>query len=64
MQLAPYQNSFGINGNHQNNMIIVAAGIANIIIPLATVVGCCAFAHLLPPCSPKLGLTYLRNEAH
>jgi hypothetical protein len=30
---------------------------------VATVVGCCAFAGLVPPRSPKLGLTYLKTEA-
>jgi hypothetical protein len=30
---------------------------------VATVVGCCAFAGLVPPRSPKLGLAYLKTEA-
>jgi hypothetical protein len=64
MQLVPYQVSSGINENRQNNMITVVMGIADVIIPMATMVGCCAFAGLVPHCSPKLGLTYLKNEAH
>jgi hypothetical protein len=30
---------------------------------MATVVGCFALAGLVPPRSPKLGLTYLKTEA-
>jgi hypothetical protein len=52
-----------INGNHQNNRPTVTTGIADIIMVVATIVGCCAFAGLVPPHSPKLGLTYLKTEA-
>jgi hypothetical protein len=44
-------------------MSIVATGIADIIMLVATVVGYCAFAGLVPPCSLKLRLAYLKIEA-
>jgi hypothetical protein len=62
MQLDPHQNSFGINGDHRNNMLIVATDIAYIIMPVATMVGCRVFTGLVASCSPKLGLTYLKIE--
>jgi hypothetical protein len=39
MQLVPYRNSSGINGNHQNNILIVAMGNDDVIMPVTTVVG-------------------------
>jgi hypothetical protein len=37
MHLIQYQNSFKINGNHQNNILIVATGgIANVIMLVTT----------------------------
>jgi hypothetical protein len=36
----------------------------DVIIPVATMVGCYAIADLVPPCSPKLGLTNLKTKAH
>jgi hypothetical protein len=44
--------------NHQNNISTVARGIANIIMLVAIVVGCCAFADLVQPRSSKLEPTY------
>jgi hypothetical protein len=44
-------------------MSTVAMGIADIIVPVATMVVCCAFADLILPHSSKLGLTYLKIEA-
>jgi hypothetical protein len=63
MQLVSCQNSSGICGNHRNNMPILAMGITDIIMPVATVVGCCAFTDLVPPRSLKLGLAYLKTKA-
>jgi arginine exporter protein ArgO len=63
MQPITCQNLFEINRNHRNNMSIVATGIADIIMLVATVVGYCAFAGLVPPCYLKLRLTYLKIEA-
>jgi hypothetical protein len=64
MQLVPYQNSSGINRNHQNNIPTVAMGIADVIMPMTNVISCCAFAGLVPPRSPNLELTYLKIELH
>jgi hypothetical protein len=64
MHLVSYQNSSEINGNHQNNILTVAMGNDDVIIPVATMVGCYAIAGLVPPCSPKLGLTNLKTKAH
>jgi hypothetical protein len=58
------QNSSEINGNHQNNMLTVATCIADVIMPVTAVVGCCAFVGLVTPYSPKLRLAYLKTEAH
>jgi hypothetical protein len=44
-------------------MLTVATGMM-IIMSMATVVSCYALASLVPHHSPKLGLTYLKNEAH
>jgi hypothetical protein len=63
MKLITCQNSYRINRNDQNNIPIVATGIVDVIMLVATVVGCCAFADLVPPRSPKLRLTYLKTEA-
>jgi hypothetical protein len=64
MQLVSCQNSSKINGNHQNNILTVAMGIADVIMPVGTVFGCCAFTGLVPPHSLKLVLTYLKIESH
>jgi hypothetical protein len=39
-------------------------GIADVIMPVGTVFGCCAFTGLVPPRSLKLVLTYLKIESH
>jgi hypothetical protein len=62
LQLVSYQNSSGINENHQNNILAIATGSDDIIMPVATVVGCYAIAGLVPPCSPKLRLTNLKTK--
>jgi hypothetical protein len=64
LQLVSCQNSSGINGNHPNSMLTVATGITDVIKPVATMVGCCAFAGLVPPRSPKLGVNYLKTKVH
>jgi hypothetical protein len=63
MQLVSGLNSYGINRNNRNNMPTVATSIVDIIMPVTIVVGCYAFAGLVPHRSPKLGLTYLKTEA-
>jgi hypothetical protein len=45
-------------------MHIVVMSIANVIMPVTTVVGCCAFTGLVSPRSPKLGLSDLKIKAH
>jgi hypothetical protein len=45
-------------------MPTIATGVANVIMPVAIVVGYYAFAGLVPPLSPQLGVTYLKIEAH
>jgi hypothetical protein len=37
MQMVPYKNSSGINGNHQNNVFIVATGMLMTSVPVANV---------------------------
>jgi hypothetical protein len=45
-------------------MLIIVTGIADVIMLVAIVVWAYAFIGLVPPHSPKLGLIYLKNEAH
>jgi hypothetical protein len=45
-------------------MLTVATCIADVIMPVTAVVGCCAFVGLVTPYSPKLRLAYLKTEAH
>jgi hypothetical protein len=52
-----------MNGNHRNNIPTVATGNDDVIMPVATVDGYYAIADLVPPHSPKLGLTNLKTEA-
>jgi hypothetical protein len=49
MQLVICLNSPGVNENHQNNMLIGDTSIADVIMPMITVFGCCAFIGLVPP---------------
>jgi hypothetical protein len=62
MQLVTCQNLCRINRNPQNNILTVATGIADIIMSMAIVVGCCTFTGLVSPRSSKLGPTYLKTE--
>jgi hypothetical protein len=49
--------------NHQNSMLTVATDIYDdVIMPMATLVGCCALAALVSSHSPKMGLTYLKTK--
>jgi hypothetical protein len=64
MQLVSCRNSSRINGNHQNNILIVETSNDDIIMLMTTVVSCYAIAGLVPPLSPKLGLTNLKTEVH
>jgi hypothetical protein len=57
------RNSSGINGNHQNNMLTVATGNDDVILPVATVVNFYAITDLVPHRSLKLGLTNLKIKA-
>jgi hypothetical protein len=75
MQLVSCPNSSEINRNHQNDVLTVATGIVDSIsvryycdnsskgIACIGNVHCyCAFAGLVAPRSPKLGLSYLKIE--
>jgi hypothetical protein len=64
MQLVSCQSSSRINRTHQNDMLTIVTGIADVIMLVAIVVWAYAFIGLVPPHSPKLGLIYLKNEAH
>jgi hypothetical protein len=59
MQLITCQNSSGINGGHQNNELLVAMGITDVIITCFYY----TLAGLVSPHSLKVGLIYLKTEA-
>jgi hypothetical protein len=78
MQLVSCSNSFGINGNYRNKVLIVVMGITNVInvycycATMTVETGTddisndccyCAFAGLVPQRSLKLGLSYLKTKA-
>jgi hypothetical protein len=63
MQLLSCRNSSEINGNHRNNILTVATGNDDVIMPVATVVHCYAIAGLVPLRCPKMELTKLKTKA-
>jgi hypothetical protein len=63
MQLVSCQYSSKINRNHQNNILTVTTGNDDVIIPVATMVGCYAIDGLIPPHSPKMRLTKPKNQS-
>jgi hypothetical protein len=62
MQLVSCQYSSKINRNHRNNILTVTTGNDDVIIHVATMVGCYAIDGLIPPHSPKMGLTNLKTK--
>jgi hypothetical protein len=63
MQLVSCQNSYEINGNHQNNILTIATSNDDNIMSVATMVGYYEITDLVPPRSLKLGLTNLKTKA-